>query len=93
MFGRLGWTEILVIVVLLLILFGHSKIPTMMKNVANGIRVFKKEMKDDDSKKQSVKKSSDKVAVATEEMSKARPVKKARGRPAKKAVKKTAKKK
>ena len=45
MFGRLGWMEILVIVVLLLILFGHSKIPTMMKNLANGINVFKKEMK------------------------------------------------
>ena len=29
--GRLGWAEILVIVVLLVILFGHSKIPGMMK--------------------------------------------------------------
>ena len=45
MLGRLGWAEILVIVVLLLILFGHSKIPTMMKNLANGINVFKSEMK------------------------------------------------
>ena len=45
MFGKLGWTEILVIVVLLVILFGHSKIPGMMKNLANGINVFKKEIK------------------------------------------------
>jgi len=45
MFGRLGWAEILVIVILLFILFGHSKIPTMMKNLANGINVFKTEMK------------------------------------------------
>lgn len=45
MFGRLGWAEILVIVVLLLILFGHSKIPGMMKNLANGINVFKSELK------------------------------------------------
>jgi len=60
MFGRLGWMEILVIVVLLLILFGHSKIPTMMKNLANGINVFKKEMKTTEKgaqKKQVAKKS------------------------------------
>ena len=60
MFGRLGWMEILVIVILLLILFGHSKIPTMMKNLANGINVFKKEMKTTEKgapKKQVAKKS------------------------------------
>ena len=45
MFGRLGWAEILVIVVLLLILFGSHKIPGMMKNVADGINVFKRELK------------------------------------------------
>lgn len=45
MFGRLGWLEILVIVILLIVLFGHAKIPTMMKNLANGINIFKKEMK------------------------------------------------
>ena len=45
MFGRLGWMEILVIVLLLVILFGHAKIPGMMKNLANGLNVFKKEIK------------------------------------------------
>ena len=45
MFGRLGWTEILVIVVLVMILFGHKKIPGMMKNLADGLNVFKKELK------------------------------------------------
>lgn len=50
MFGRLGWMEILVIVVLLVILFGHAKIPNMMKNLANGLNTFKKEMKRDDAK-------------------------------------------
>lgn len=55
MFGRLGWTEILIIVVLVIILFGHNKIPGMMKNLANGLNVFKKELKD--TKKQSDKKS------------------------------------
>lgn len=47
MFGRLGWAEILIIVVLVAILFGHNKIPTMMKNLANGLNVFKKELKAD----------------------------------------------
>jgi sec-independent protein translocase protein TatA len=47
MLGRLGWMEILVIVLLLVILFGHAKIPGMMKNLAHGLNVFKKEMKTD----------------------------------------------
>ena len=47
---RLGWLEILVIVLLFIILFGHSKIPNMMRNLANGITTFKKEMKKDDNK-------------------------------------------
>ena len=45
MFGRLGWAEILVIVILLVILFGSNKIPGMMKNLADGLNVFKKEVK------------------------------------------------
>ncbi len=71
MFGRLGWTEILLIVVLLVILFGHSKIPGMMKNLANGINVFKKEIKSKDEgqakpveKKTAVKKAKSKKPVA-----------------------------
>jgi sec-independent protein translocase protein TatA len=46
MFGRFGWAEILVIVVLVVILFGSNKIPGMMKNLADGLNVFKKEIKD-----------------------------------------------
>ena len=52
MFGRLGWAEILVIVVLLVILFGHNKIPGMMKNLADGINVFKREVKKTSDKKE-----------------------------------------
>lgn len=47
---RLGWMEILVIVILLIILFGHRAIPGMMKNVADGINIFKKELKNTDKK-------------------------------------------
>lgn len=45
MFGRLGFWEIILIVGLILILFGHNKFPDMMKNLANGINVFKSEVK------------------------------------------------
>ncbi|MCQ2581435.1 MAG: twin-arginine translocase TatA/TatE family subunit [Alphaproteobacteria bacterium] len=44
MFGRLGWIEILVIVLLVIVLFGYNKIPGMMKNVADGVKIFKKEI-------------------------------------------------
>ena len=57
MFGRFGWAEILVIVVLVLILFGHNKIPGMMKNLADGINVFKKELKNKQIKKDDAGKS------------------------------------
>lgn len=61
MLGRLGWMEILVIVVLVVILFGHNKIPGMMKNLADGLNVFKKELKKTEPKTQ--KKNEKKVAV------------------------------
>lgn len=66
MFGRLGWTEILVIVVLVIILFGHKKIPGMMKNLADGLNVFKKELKNTKApvKSEPVKKSVAKKKVA-----------------------------
>ncbi|MBQ0012950.1 MAG: twin-arginine translocase TatA/TatE family subunit [Proteobacteria bacterium] len=41
---RLGWAEILIIILLVVILFGHNKIPGMMKNLADGIKIFKKEV-------------------------------------------------
>jgi sec-independent protein translocase protein TatA len=73
--------EILVIVLLLVILFGHAKIPTMMRNLAGGIKTFKKEMKDDDTKKvetkkESVKKSPAKKSPAKKVAPKRKPVKK-----------------
>jgi len=58
MFGRLGWAEILVVVVLLVILFGSAKIPGMMRNLANGVNVFKRELKKGKDDKPAVKKTS-----------------------------------
>ena len=76
MFGRLNWGEILIIVVLLLVLFGSAKIPAMMKNLAHGVKTFKKEMKDDDTKKAEPKKEPVKKATAKKAVAKKKPVKK-----------------
>lgn len=76
MFGRLGWMEILVIVLLLVILFGHSKIPGMMKNLANGLNTFKKEMKTVDDKKNEAKKEPTKKLPAKKTVAKRRTAKK-----------------
>lgn len=78
MFGRIGWTEILIIVVLVLILFGSAKIPNMMKNIADGINVFKKELKDTKKAKNSSAAADVKSATITEKpVAKKRNVKKA----------------
>ena len=60
---RWGFWEIILIVLLVIILFGSAKIPSMMKNVADGVKVFKKEIKSKDdkvAKKQVAKKKTQK---------------------------------
>lgn len=60
MFG-LGFQEIIVIVLIILILFGGKKIPEMMKGIGKGIRSFKEGMNgvDDDVKDSKEEKKSD----------------------------------
>jgi sec-independent protein translocase protein TatA len=53
---RGGIWEILLIVILVLILFGSAKIPAMAKNIANGIKTFKHEIKEEPAKKSAAKK-------------------------------------
>jgi len=53
---RGGIWEIILIVILVLILFGSAKIPAMARNIANGIKVFKKEVKSEPAKKAATKK-------------------------------------
>ena len=50
LFMGLGVTEILVIAVMNLLLFGGKKIPELMKGIGSGIKEFKKSVKDDDTK-------------------------------------------
>jgi sec-independent protein translocase protein TatA len=45
--GRLGVTEILVILAVVLLLFGGKKIPELMKGLGSGIKEFKNAAKDD----------------------------------------------
>ena len=46
--GRLGVTEILIIVAVILLLFGGKKIPELMKGLGSGIKEFKNAAKDND---------------------------------------------
>ena len=39
--GKLGWTEILLIAFVVLLLFGGKKIPELMRGLGRGVRVFK----------------------------------------------------
>lgn len=48
---RLGTTEIILIVVLALVLFGGSKLAGVGKALGKSIKDFKNEVKDDDGKK------------------------------------------
>ena len=48
----IGWTEVLVIALVVLLLFGGKKIPEMMKGLGKGVRSFKEGLRevDDDNK-------------------------------------------
>jgi len=46
MFGGIGPTEILVILLIVLLLFGAKKIPEVARGLGKGIREFKKAAKD-----------------------------------------------
>lgn len=45
MIGSLGFTEILIIVAIITLLFGAKRIPELARGIGKGIRDFKKEIK------------------------------------------------
>lgn len=52
--GNLGATEIILILLVVVLLFGGRKIPELMKGIGQGMKEFKKASKvDDDSEKMS----------------------------------------
>ena len=49
--GNIGWTGIIIIAILIVILFGKGKISSIMGDLAKGIKSFKKGLSDDTSLK------------------------------------------
>lgn len=48
LFGSIGWGEILIIVLVILLLFGAKRIPELMKSMGKGVRSFKDGLKEID---------------------------------------------
>jgi len=46
MFENIGFPELLIILVVILVLFGAKKIPDLAKGIGQGIKEFKKGIKD-----------------------------------------------
>lgn len=60
--GRIGAGEILVLALIALVLFGASRIADIGKGLGEGIRNFKKAIKDEDEPKQLTEKTDEKKA-------------------------------
>ena len=84
----LHFSEILVILAVVLLIFGTGKFPKIMQNFAEGIKSFKMAMNEKDEKKDTKKKPSKKASVSKSKSVSSKPKKKAG-----KTVKKTTKKK
>lgn len=48
--GGLGFREILIIALIIIVLFGAKKIPELMRGMGTGIKEFKDAVKDEDKK-------------------------------------------
>ena len=46
--GMPGWSQILLVVIAILLLFGGRKIPELMRGIGQGMKEFKKATSDDD---------------------------------------------
>ena len=57
--GNIGWTGIIIIAILIVILFGKGKISSIMGDLAKGIKSFKKGMSDDNPSNDNSKNNSD----------------------------------
>jgi len=45
LFGSLGWTEIIILLVLVLLIFG-TRLPNLMRNLGKGVTSFKQGLKE-----------------------------------------------
>ena len=46
--GNIGWSGIIIVAILVVLLFGRGKISSIMGDIAKGIKSFKKGMSSDD---------------------------------------------
>ena len=46
--GMPGWSQILLVVIAILLLFGGKKIPELMRGIGQGMKEFKKATNDDE---------------------------------------------
>ena len=44
--GSIGWQEIVIIALVVLLLFGGKKIPELMRGIGSGVRSFKESLND-----------------------------------------------
>jgi len=44
MFGNIGWGEVIIIMIVILLLFGARRIPEVMRSLGQGVREFKKSL-------------------------------------------------
>jgi sec-independent protein translocase protein TatA len=58
--GMPGWSQILLVVIAILLLFGGKKIPELMRGIGQGMKEFKKATGDDDDTKETDKKKIEK---------------------------------
>lgn len=54
--GSIGWTEILIIALVVLLLFGGKKIPELMKGLGKGVKSFKAGLSEVESEIEDIKK-------------------------------------
>jgi sec-independent protein translocase protein TatA len=62
LFGSLGFWEIVLIVLVILLLFGGKKIPELMRGLGKGVKSFKQGMNEVEKEIQEVEKELDKPA-------------------------------
>ena len=56
LFGSLGFWEIVLIVLVIVLLFGGKKIPELMRGLGKGVKSFKEGMKDVEDEVKEIKK-------------------------------------
>ncbi len=54
-----GPLQILIVVLLILVVFGASRVPAIAENLAKGVKSFKKGLKDDDDEPKPIEKKDD----------------------------------